>query len=282
MIPAPFNYERPSSPEAALALLSATPDAAFLAGGHSLLTRLKRREERPSLVIDLSGAGLDKIQITDDGGLIVGAMVSQAKLVEAVSEADWTLLKNTGFSAGDPMIRHRGTFIGAMCEADPRGDWAASALALDASVELLMADGVRRSVTYADYLSARPSEAHLVLSTALSTQPKNTVQSYSKVKHIAVGWAVASAAIVMAPNHVRIALSGALDAPQRVRALEQAVTDMIGATPDLNAVKTAVSSAISGLNWQGDRYAPARYRAHRMAVLLEDVISDHLRLLTFS
>ena len=282
MIPAPFNYERPNSPEAALALLTATPDAAFLAGGHSLLTRLKRREERPPLVIDLSGTGLDKIQTADDGGLIVGAMVTQAELMNAVSEADWTLLKNTGFSAGDPMIRHRGTFVGAMCEADPRGDWVATALALDASVELLLAGGARRSVAYADYLTSRPSEAHLVLSTSLPAQPKNAVQSYSKVKHIAVGWAVASAAIVMSPDHVRISLSGALDAPQRVPALEQAVVDMVGKTPDAQGVKAVISEALSGLNWQGDRYAPADYRAHRMAVLLEDVISDHLKLLTFS
>ena len=53
-VPAPFEYERATSVEEALALLEEHgPDARLLAGGHSLLPMMKLRLASPEYVIDI-------------------------------------------------------------------------------------------------------------------------------------------------------------------------------------------------------------------------------------
>ena len=48
MKPAPFAYHAPTSLDEALGLLAATPDARVLAGGQSLVPRMRARIEKPA------------------------------------------------------------------------------------------------------------------------------------------------------------------------------------------------------------------------------------------
>src|SRR5919206_2326481 len=53
-VPAPFEYERATSVEHALALLERLgPDARLLAGGHSLLPMMKLRLAAPQHLVDI-------------------------------------------------------------------------------------------------------------------------------------------------------------------------------------------------------------------------------------
>ncbi|MEX2420519.1 MAG: FAD binding domain-containing protein, partial [Actinomycetota bacterium] len=54
MIPAPFEYRKADSVEAAIEALGADPDAKLLAGGHSLLPLMRLRLARPSTLVDIS------------------------------------------------------------------------------------------------------------------------------------------------------------------------------------------------------------------------------------
>ena len=55
MFPSQFEYHRPSSVQAAVALLAADPDAKLLAGGHSLMPAMKLRLASPASLVDLGG-----------------------------------------------------------------------------------------------------------------------------------------------------------------------------------------------------------------------------------
>ena len=56
--PAPFEYERATSVEHALALLERHgPEARLIAGGHSLLPMMKLRLARPEVLIDINDLG---------------------------------------------------------------------------------------------------------------------------------------------------------------------------------------------------------------------------------
>ncbi len=55
--------------EAALSALSAYPAQKFIAGGTNLLDLMKLEIETPTHLIDVNGLGLDKIEVTDAGGL---------------------------------------------------------------------------------------------------------------------------------------------------------------------------------------------------------------------
>ena len=75
-----FSYERITDPAAAAKRASEVAGAKFIAGGTNLLDLMKLEIETPVHLIDLGDSGLDKIEETSDGGLRIGAMVSNTDL----------------------------------------------------------------------------------------------------------------------------------------------------------------------------------------------------------
>ena len=76
----PFQYKRARSVEEALELAAQSPASKFIAGGTNLLDLMKLEAETPETLIDVNAVGLDKIEDTTDGGLRVGALVSNTDL----------------------------------------------------------------------------------------------------------------------------------------------------------------------------------------------------------
>jgi carbon-monoxide dehydrogenase medium subunit len=78
MLPAPFEYHRPSSLDEAVQLLSSLDEAKVLAGGQSLIPLLKFRFAAPAHLIDVNRVpGLDGIR-ENGGSLRIGALVCSA------------------------------------------------------------------------------------------------------------------------------------------------------------------------------------------------------------
>ena len=77
--PAPFEYERATSVDHALALLERHgPEARLVAGGHSLLPMMKLRLARPEVLIDINDlTDLDYIRVDGDE-IAIGAMTRHA------------------------------------------------------------------------------------------------------------------------------------------------------------------------------------------------------------
>ncbi|MBJ3777119.1 FAD binding domain-containing protein [Acuticoccus mangrovi] len=76
----PFTYERATSPEAAIRAVAGTPGAKFIAGGTNLLDLMKFQIERPTHLVDVRGLPLATIEDTPDGGLRIGALVTNTAL----------------------------------------------------------------------------------------------------------------------------------------------------------------------------------------------------------
>ena len=64
-----FTYERVNTPAEAALSAQRVPGAKFIAGGTNLLDLMKLEIETPTHLIDVNGLGLDKIEVTDAGGL---------------------------------------------------------------------------------------------------------------------------------------------------------------------------------------------------------------------
>jgi aerobic carbon-monoxide dehydrogenase medium subunit len=144
MKPPPFDYHAPQTVDEAVRLLAAEPEARVLAGGQSLVQELKFRRVRPTALIDVNGvSGLDGIA-AGDGGLRLGALVRQQRLVEDpdVARAQ-PLLRAAARHVGYPETRRRGTIGGSMAFAAPWAELTAAAVALDATIEVEAADGGR-------------------------------------------------------------------------------------------------------------------------------------------
>ncbi|AIA01332.1 FAD binding domain-containing protein [Streptomyces noursei] len=75
-----FDYRRASDVPGAVALLGAEPEARYLGGGTNLVDLMKSGVERPALLVDVRELPLDRIEVTDDGGLHVGATVTNSDL----------------------------------------------------------------------------------------------------------------------------------------------------------------------------------------------------------
>ncbi|MFG2673444.1 FAD binding domain-containing protein [Streptomyces sp. NPDC048445] len=75
-----FGYERVHDVSGALALLGTDPEARFLGGGTNLVDLMKAGVERPALLVDVQELPLDTIEFTADGGLRIGATVTNSDL----------------------------------------------------------------------------------------------------------------------------------------------------------------------------------------------------------
>ncbi|MEU1408815.1 xanthine dehydrogenase family protein subunit M [Streptomyces sp. NPDC005728] len=75
-----FDYQRASDVAGAVAVLGADPDARFLGGGTNLVDLMKAGVERPARLVDIRELPLDEIEPTREGGLRIGATVTNADL----------------------------------------------------------------------------------------------------------------------------------------------------------------------------------------------------------
>ncbi|MEX3099477.1 xanthine dehydrogenase family protein subunit M [Streptomyces sp. ST1015] len=75
-----FDYQRAHDVSGAVALLGADPEARFLGGGTNLVDLMKMGVERPARLVDVRELPLDGIEATEDGGLRIGATVTNSDL----------------------------------------------------------------------------------------------------------------------------------------------------------------------------------------------------------
>ncbi|GAP45971.1 FAD binding domain-containing protein [Streptomyces azureus] len=75
-----FGYQRAYDVAGAVALLDGDGEARFLGGGTNLVDLMKTGVERPALLVDVRELPLDRIEPTGDGGLRIGATVTNSDL----------------------------------------------------------------------------------------------------------------------------------------------------------------------------------------------------------
>ena len=143
--PAPFEYERATSVDGAIASLKRLgPEARIIAGGHSLLPMMKLRLANPEHLIDIND--LDELSyIREEGGEIgIGALTRHVELLESELLAEhFPLFRDAEQVIADPVVRNRGTIGGSLCQADAAEDLSAVCSALKASAVIRGPDGER-------------------------------------------------------------------------------------------------------------------------------------------
>jgi xanthine dehydrogenase YagS FAD-binding subunit len=112
-----FAYDRATSlPGAATA--AARPGARVIAGGTNLVDLLKYDVETPSTLVDITRLpGLDTIEPTPAGGLMVGALVTNTELATHPEiERRYPLLSRTILSGATPQLRNAATTGGNLLQ----------------------------------------------------------------------------------------------------------------------------------------------------------------------
>ena len=141
---APFQRHAPETVEQAVDLLGSVDDATVLAGGQSMVPIMRFRLATPEHVVDINGIeALDRLEEAD-GWLRIGALVRHGDVEASDLIADrYGAFADTAPVVADPQIRNRGTLVGSIAQADPKGDWGSVLLAHGGEVVARGPDGER-------------------------------------------------------------------------------------------------------------------------------------------
>ncbi|HEV7649007.1 MAG TPA: xanthine dehydrogenase family protein subunit M [Actinophytocola sp.] len=282
-VPASFQYRKATSVEHALALLrDYGPEAAVVAGGHSLLPMMKLRLAHPEALIDINdlselagirveGRGEDGGQGSgEDGELVIGAMARHADLLaSAEAGRHFPILHDAERVIADPIVRNRGTVGGSLCQADPSEDLSAVFAALRATlvVHSLDDDGVgTRRVPARDFFVG-PYQTVLAdgeLLGEIRVPITGSASAYLKVDRRAGDWAVGAVGAVVTIADGVIGEAGigltALGAKRFVAA--EAEDHLRGGPPAEERLAEAGRIAAEHCRPAADQRGPVEYKRH--------------------
>jgi carbon-monoxide dehydrogenase medium subunit len=232
VVPAP-RVAYPASIDEALSLLG--DDVKVLAGGQSLLVLLRFGLVAPETLVSLRRVpGLTELRESPDGGLAIGAMVTQHDLARNSDiQRRYQALAEAASVVASPAVRRMGTIGGNLCHADPTGDPPAALIALDAEVEIASSQGSRRlpvEALFADYMETVLGSNELL--TAIHLPPHAPRFGSAYVKHrlravdtalVGVGFSLQLSTDDAVCDEVRIGLAGAGVTPLRATDAEAAL-----------------------------------------------------------
>jgi carbon-monoxide dehydrogenase medium subunit len=195
--PAPFEYERATSVEGAIAALQRLgPEARIIAGGHSLLPMMKLRLANPEHLIDINDLA-ELSYIREEGDEIaIGALTRHVELLKSELLAErFPLFRDAEQVIADPVVRNRGTIGGSLCQADAAEDLSAVCTAAKAKAVIRGAGG-ERTVGMEDfhvgpYVTA-VGDGELLTEVRLAVRP-GAGSAHEKVERRAGDWAIAAA-----------------------------------------------------------------------------------------
>jgi xanthine dehydrogenase YagS FAD-binding subunit len=112
-----FTYELATSAAEAAASAARTPGAKFIAGGTNLLDLMKLEIETPMHLIDVNGLKLDTIEATGDGGLRIGALVSNTALAaDTRVRQDYGVLSRALLAGASGQLRNKASTAGNLLQ----------------------------------------------------------------------------------------------------------------------------------------------------------------------
>jgi carbon-monoxide dehydrogenase medium subunit len=273
MIPEPFDYQRASSVDEAIGLLTTHgDDARLIAGGHSLLPLMKLRLAAPSVLVDIARIGDLSYVEGDSGGsggsgeVRIGALTRHHDV--ATSEVlleQVPLLAHVAGQIGDPQVRHRGTIGGAIAHGDPASDLPAALLALRGTV-VVRGPGGERTIAADDFFTGfletalAPGE---VLTEIRVPALAGVGWAFEKFNRRAQDWAIVGVTAVLGNGSsgpgVGLVNMGSL--PVRAAGVEEALRS--GSSP-----ADAAARADEGTEPPDDLNASPEYRRHLAQVLV--------------
>jgi carbon-monoxide dehydrogenase medium subunit len=271
--PAPFRYEAPSSLPDVLDALASGDDARALAGGQSLLPLLALRLAQPELVVDLRNVAELQAMRPFDGGIDVGAMVSQSTL--ATAPGVHPLLHEAIPLIAHAQIRNRGTIGGSLAHADPSAELPAVAVALGATLGVDGPSGPRTvaaSDFFESYFTTTMTSREVLVSAQLPSPRAGEGWAILEVARRQGDFALAGVAVRVVVDDVGDVGDVALVpfATGERPAVSTAAADvLVGQRPTSALLTAAARWAAAATDPPSDPHASGWYRRHAVAVLAE-------------
>ena len=275
MIPAAFDYHRPSSLDEAVGLLARYGDAAkVLSGGMSLLPVLKLRLGSFAHVVDIGRIpGLEYVK--EDGGILkIGATTRQATLERSeLIRAKYPILADAVPLIADPLVRNRGTIGGNIANGDPGNDQPAIMIVLGAAFVVRGSKGERSIAAnrfYTGFFTTALAPDDILAEIRIPVPPSRSGGAYAKLKRKVGDFAAAAAAVQLtldtkgAIERAAIALTNA--GPTPLEAVD-AARALVGKVPDDKTISEAAKLAAAKSSPSADRRGSVEYKKEMARVM---------------
>src|SRR5262245_56479510 len=277
--PAPFDYERATSVEGAIAALQRHgSEARIIAGGHSLLPMMKLRLANPEYLIDIND--LDELAyIREEGGEVrIGALTRHVDLLESDLLAErFPVFRDAEEVIADPVVRNRGTIGGSLCQADAAEDLSAVCSALKASAVIRGTSGER--VVGLDEFHLGPfmtavGDGEMLTEVRLPLRP-GAGSAHEKVERRAGDWAIAAASAAVWMEGGTIADAGlALSAVGATTVHVSRAEELLrGKAPSDDLFEQAGEAASEDCSPVPDGRGPVDYKRHLAGVLTKRALT---------
>ncbi len=253
-----FSYHVPSTVDEAIAILRDAEAPRLLAGGQTLLPRMKLEQESPSDLVSVASVLPRGIQQIDDT-VEIGAGATHYEIANSHDVVQVAVPALAGLAAGvgDVQVRYRGTLGGALALNDPAGEYPAAALALDAVVRT-----DRREIRIRDFFAGTQrtvlEQSEIILAVRFAIP---SAAAYRKILDPAARWPMVGVFVAHLSEQWRVAVTGAhVDGAFRHSAMETALA-MSLAPEEIAKVETDFTE------FRDTPFGDPRYRANLVNVL---------------
>ena len=277
MFPKPFNYVAPATLSEALVLLQRHGDEArVLAGGQSLLPLMKLRFVDLENLIDLRR--LSELRGIEEKNehIRCGAMVTHSEIERSELIARRIpLLRHAAAEIADVQVRNRGTIGGALCQADPAGDWAVACLALDACMQCTGPKGKRlmsAAEFFIDTYTTALAHEEILTDVRFPIPSSESVGVYIKLRKRSGDFAIASVAVQAQftldgqCEKLGIGMGGVAPTPLHLKNIS---AFLMGKRLEKPAIQEACAMLDQYIDPLGDLRGSADYKRKTAAVVLE-------------
>jgi carbon-monoxide dehydrogenase medium subunit len=280
MIPASFDYHRPSSLDEAVGMLTRFgSEAKVLSGGMSLLPLLKLRLGSAAHLVDIGRIpGLEYIK-EESGVLKIGGATRECLLERSeIIRAKYPILLDTARVIADPLVRNRATVGGNLAHGDPANDHPATMIALGASVVARGPKGERTipvNQLYKGLLETALAPDEILVEIRIPTPAARSGGAYLKLERKVGDFAAAAAAVQVtldakgAIERAGIGLTNAGPMPvEAANAAKYLIGKTVTQSADDKVVAEAARLAASNSAPSEDRRGSVEYKREMARVMV--------------
>jgi len=273
--PGPFEYERATSLEGALASLQRLgANARVIAGGHSLLPMMKLRLATPEHLIDINDLTDLAFIREETDAIAIGALTRHVDLLESDLLAEhFPIFADAETVIADPVVRNRGTIGGSLCQADAAEDLSAVCTACKASV-VIRGPGGARTVPISEFhvgpYTTAVADGEILTEIRLPLRAA-AGSAHEKVERRAGDWAIAACSVAVWMDGGTIADAGvALGAVGLTTIHVSRAEDVLrGSSPSEELFAQAGEIASADCSPMSDGRGPIDYKRHLAGVLTQ-------------